>query len=81
MKWHLFLRFAFFKSDIFLLLVLIARIVLKRNPYSRVDQEIRGKILQSCFKVYKVDWLSSYLHACHDEITYFNKSIFSIRFP
>ena len=48
-----------------LLLFFIARIVLKRKPFSRVVQEIRGKILQSCSKVYKlyhkVDWLSSYM--------------------
>ena len=39
-----FLRFAFFKSD---MLFFIARTVLKRRPFSRVVQEIRGKILQS----------------------------------
>ena len=62
------------------LLFSIARIVLKQKPFSRVVQEICGKILQSCSKVYKpyhkVDWLSSYFHACHDEITYFNRCVF-----
>ena len=38
------------------------------------------KILQSCSKVYKLvsqlDWLSSYFHACHDEITYLTEAFF-----
>ena len=77
-----FLRFAFFKSD---MLFFIARTVLKRRPFSRVVQEIRGKILQSAPRFtsshHKVDWLSSYFHACHDEITYFNRGVFPIRLP
>ena len=27
---------------------------------------------------HKVDWLSSYFHACHDEISYFNRGVFPI---
>ena len=70
MKTAYFLRFAFFKSDMFLLFF-IARIVLKRKQFSSVDQEIRGKILQSCSKVYKLVSQSrlatSYFHACQGE--------------
>ena len=57
-----------------LLLFFIARIVLKRNPFSRVVQEIRGKILQSCSKVYKL--VSQSILICHDEITYFKIGVF-----
>ena len=63
-----------------LLLFFIARIVLKRNPFSRVVQEIRKKYCKvaprSTSSYHKVDWLSSYFHACHDEITYFNRGVF-----
>ena len=36
---------------------------------------------RSTSSYYKVDWLSSYFHACHDEITYFNRGVFPIRLP
>ena len=66
-----------------LLLFFIARIALKRKPFSRVVQEIRGKYCKvaprSTSSYHKVDWLSSYVHACHDEITYFNRGVFPIR--
>ena len=64
----------------FLLLFFIARIALTRNPFSRVVQEIRGKYCKvapsSTSSYHKVDWLSSYFHACHDEITYSNRGVF-----
>ena len=28
----------------------------------------------------KVDWLLSYFHACHDEITYFNEAFFFFQY-
>ena len=64
-----FLRFSFFKSDMFLLLLLffIAHIVLTRKPFSRVVQEISKKYCKvaprSTSPYYKVKWLSSYFHA------------------
>ena len=61
-------------------------IVLKRKPFSRVIQEIRKKknckvAPKSTSSYHKVDWLSSYFHFCHDEITYFNRGVFPIRLP
>ena len=64
----------------FLLLFFIARIALKQKPFSRVVQEIRGKYCKvaprSTSSYHKVGWLSSYFHACYDEITYFNRGVF-----
>ena len=31
---------------------------------------------RSTSSYHKIDWLSSYFHACHDEITYFNRGVF-----
>ena len=63
-----------------LLLFFIARIVLKRKPFSRVVQEIRGKLLQSCSKIYKLVSQSRLVivifHAYHDAFTYFSKGVF-----
>ena len=87
----MFLRCAFFKTDmILLLLFFIARIVLKRKPFSRVVQDICGKYCKvasrSTSSYHKVDWLSSYFHAYHDEILteaffFFFFFFFAVRLP
>ena len=68
-----------------MLLFFIAHIVLKRKPFSKVVHEIPGKYCKvaprSTSLYHKADWLSSYFHACHDEITYFNRGIFPLRLP
>ena len=80
------LRFAFL-NRIYVFVVLVfhrAFCTEALKPFSRVVQEIRRKILQSCSKVYNLvsqSRLSSYFHACHDEITYFNRGVFPIRLP
>ena len=65
--------------------IFIARIVLKRKPFSRVVQKLRGKICKvaprSTGSYDKIEWLSSYFHACHDGITYFNRGVFPVRLP